>query len=114
MLKKKITLSLLIISLAAVSNLSIVAQTRSSDENQMVSKPSESKPETLRDVVLKTKEAKPASDREVMAAMDAIDKQNRKASAKKLSTSSKVMIGVGIAAAVVIVVVLATYLNNER
>ncbi|CAN5398946.1 hypothetical protein BH10ACI2_BH10ACI2_17170 [soil metagenome] len=113
MSKKIFTLILLITSLVTVSNLSVAAQARFSDENQVASKQIESKPATLRDVLAKAKEARPPSDREVIEAMAALDKQNRKAPAKKLSTNTKVLIGIGIAAAV-IGIVLGTYFNNEK
>ena len=106
MYKKIFTLTLLISIFVVGSNLSISAQTGSGDENQTVSKQIEPKGETLRETLSKTKETTPASDREVKEAMAAYQNHLPKAPGKKLSTKSKILIGVGIAAAALGVAVI--------
>lgn len=104
MFKKITTLFLAMMIFTTALSLSVSGQSNLSDENQTVSQNAEAKKnDKLREALAKkdNQSSTPNFDkRETMA-----DYQNQKKQGQKFSTSTKVLIGVGITVAVVGVVV---------
>lgn len=102
MFRKIITLALLVSVFSIASSASVYAQAKMSDENLPLSVSNEIKNEKIREIFLKKDNQPDLEKKETMA-----DYRKQKAQAGNFSTSTKILIGVGIAAAVVGVVVFA-------
>jgi hypothetical protein len=102
MLKKIVTLGLMVSILSIASSVGVDAQSKMSDENQTISNTGGTQNEKLRDSFAK-KENKPNFDQKETLA----DYRKQKSQGQKFSTGTKILIGVGITAAVLGIVIFA-------
>lgn len=104
MFRKIIILALLVSVLSIASSVSVLAQAKSSDdENQTVAIKTEPKNEKLREVFLKKENQPNFVEKDNLA-----KHQKQQTQGKKLSKGTKIMIGVGVGVGVAILVGILT------
>jgi hypothetical protein len=112
MFKKITTLFLAVAIFTTASSIPIFGQTKLADENQTVSQKIEPQNEKFREAFLKKDHTPSATELVEKETMKSYLKQKKQG--QKFSTSTKIIIGVGVVAAAVLIIGLVRYGQNEQ